>query len=260
MLVVQVKLSINLASATIEDVIAKMKHSHIQLINMLIDELRYAGAPPLALTPLVNEREKSERKPADWFNVAMNFQTVVSDALTAQSEVFDLLAQQKTWMHTSGRRGKSWSNKAARTLSDELSDANSPSNKSGVSTGRDNDSSQEGSARSQSSVPGNEGVLLAALSQPDPEQAEAMISTAALCSRMNNHATAIDLLRFSLQRAALAASRPASADAVRYVVFAAESVKDPDTDEPLHPVGNPWRLEALMLTDQAMQPWPASAR
>ena len=48
------------------------------------------------------------------------------------------------------------------------------------------------------------------------------------------------------------------AEAVRCVCFAAESVRNEQTGMPLHPVGDPWRLEALMLTEGAMQPWPAT--
>ena len=48
-LCVEVRPSVNLTSIPIEEVIAKMRSSHIQLIDLLATDLRFAGVPQRAI-------------------------------------------------------------------------------------------------------------------------------------------------------------------------------------------------------------------
>ena len=48
-LTVQLSPSVNLQNLTIEEVVSTMQRSHLQLVNNLADEFRFAGAPQSAL-------------------------------------------------------------------------------------------------------------------------------------------------------------------------------------------------------------------
>ena len=51
-LVVSVRPSVNLNALTIEEVVAKMQRSQLQLLSTMIDDLKFGGAPITALAPL----------------------------------------------------------------------------------------------------------------------------------------------------------------------------------------------------------------
>ena len=194
-LVVEVKLSVNLRSLTLEDVVAKMKHSHLQLIDMLIDELVFAGAPARALTPLRSVREEADRRANDHYNVAENFQAATNDALVAQRAVFDLLGDERYWREN------------------DVSSRRSSLQASGAGTPRSRAESGDGVmaadlTRRLQSLQLSSMKSLPRSTDSTREQAHRMRSTAALCARMMHHKTAISLLRLSLDRQSLADYRP----------------------------------------------------
>ena len=49
MLVVSASVSVNMVSLTLQQVIAKMQRSHVQLLSLLRDDLRVPGSPLAAL-------------------------------------------------------------------------------------------------------------------------------------------------------------------------------------------------------------------
>ena len=201
-LVVEVKLSVNLRSLTLEDVVAKMKHSHLQLIDMLIDELVFAGAPARALTPLRSVREEADRRANDHYNVAENFQAATNEALVAQRAVFDLLGDERYW-----RENDSGS---SRRSSRATSGACSPTSRGrGDSCCSDSVVADDLCRRLQAL--GSAGVTRS--TDFAREQAHRMRSTAALCARMMHHKTAISLLRLSLKRQELDDYRPKVSEA-----------------------------------------------
>ena len=59
-LVVNVRLNVNMMSQTIEEVIAKMQRSHIQLLDLLTEGLRFAGVPSRAMQPLASLKTMAE--------------------------------------------------------------------------------------------------------------------------------------------------------------------------------------------------------
>ena len=61
-LIVAVRPSVNLRSMTIEKVIAKMQASHLQLLDLLTDGLRFAGVPPEALQPLTSLKARAGQR------------------------------------------------------------------------------------------------------------------------------------------------------------------------------------------------------
>jgi hypothetical protein len=111
------------------------------------------------------------------------------------------------------------------------------------------------------------------------DKAMRMRQTAALCSRMGHHETSIALLKLSLEVLALKVRAPLDADVVERAIFAALAVQKQGAGSAFAAaregvVGGDaaaiqmseaeldrevrWRLQACMLTDGLMQPWPAT--
>ncbi len=88
MLIVSVRPSINLMALTIEQVIAKMQRSHTQLIDLLVDNLRFAGIKNEGLVPLINFKTEAENRDATWYNSSKNYREATNSALDRQKEVF----------------------------------------------------------------------------------------------------------------------------------------------------------------------------
>ena len=85
-------------SLPIEKVIAKMRDQVVSLIDLLTDEMRFAGVPVHALQPL--ERYKvdiTHRAPA-WFNVGSNYTEATDQVIKCQQEVFKALNDPLTWL------------------------------------------------------------------------------------------------------------------------------------------------------------------
>ena len=63
-LVVDLRLNCNRSDLTIEQVIGKMKRSHLDLIDLMCEDLRYSGAPQRALLSLTGLRQESVAREA----------------------------------------------------------------------------------------------------------------------------------------------------------------------------------------------------
>ena len=92
MLYVEIRPSVNLKSLPIEPVIAKMQHSHLQLLELLTDGLRFAGVPARAMQPLTSLRPLAMQRDPSWFNQTSNYEKATDLALTKQAAVFEYLA------------------------------------------------------------------------------------------------------------------------------------------------------------------------
>ena len=57
-LLIDIKLAVHLRDRTIEEVLAKMRTSHVQLIDMLIEEMSVVGAPKRARESLATSSPK----------------------------------------------------------------------------------------------------------------------------------------------------------------------------------------------------------
>jgi hypothetical protein len=88
----QVRPSVNLNSLTIEPVIAKMQRSHVQLLELLTDSLRFAGVPARFMQSLTALRAVAEERGPAWFNSTSNYLDATKQALSKQVEVFHHLA------------------------------------------------------------------------------------------------------------------------------------------------------------------------
>ena len=105
MLVAEVRLSVNLTNHTIDEVLSKLQRSHLQLLDLALDDLRFANAPSAALWRLEVARSEAVARDRLWFNQTSNFVTATISARDAQRDVFRALTQEPTWasdMHASG--------------------------------------------------------------------------------------------------------------------------------------------------------------
>ena len=94
---VDMRLSINLTSRTIEQVIGKMQQSHLDLIQLLLDDLRYAGAPLGVLGRMESLQARRANQEPTWFNDASNLNDATKHALAVMGEIFGELASAATW-------------------------------------------------------------------------------------------------------------------------------------------------------------------
>jgi hypothetical protein len=76
---------------------SKMQSSHLQLIDLLTDDFRFAGVPEHSLTTLVHLREEMALEDAGAFNVASKYKEATERALREQQTVFDSLISPLSW-------------------------------------------------------------------------------------------------------------------------------------------------------------------
>ena len=70
-----------------------MKYSHLELLTLMLDDLKYSGAPKKALVPLsALYSEAFERIPED-FNELKNFASYTMKALEAQRSILESLGE-----------------------------------------------------------------------------------------------------------------------------------------------------------------------
>ena len=96
-LVVEIRLSINQTNRTLEQLAAKMQQSHLDLMRLLIDDLKQSGAPerPVqVLRSLHNEQSKVE---PEWFNSAEHFGEATRRALDKQHQVYQMIGKPSMW-------------------------------------------------------------------------------------------------------------------------------------------------------------------
>ena len=92
------RLNINLNAKTLEEVTSKMLKSHLQMIDLLTEDLRFAGAPEPTLSTLLNLRIDVALEDPSAFNVAIRYKEATNHALQQQSEVFELLQEPHVWL------------------------------------------------------------------------------------------------------------------------------------------------------------------
>ena len=96
-LVVDIRLSINQMHQSIEQVTAKMQHSHLELLKLLLDDLKFAGAPEKAYSKLASLYDEQQKAEPGWFNSAQNFADATQRALDVQQEVLITLCRPGSW-------------------------------------------------------------------------------------------------------------------------------------------------------------------
>ena len=87
-IVIDVRLSVNFTSLSIEQSIAKLQRSNLQLIDLILGDLRFARAPKPALAQLESLKLEHSRRPPAAFNHIDVFRSATQAVLDAQREAF----------------------------------------------------------------------------------------------------------------------------------------------------------------------------
>lgn len=278
LLVLELKLSLNLRDRTIEELLTKMRSSHVSLVDMLLDEFRLAGAPLKALAPLTICREEALNEQPSEYNDPRHYSKRTQKALDAQEQVFELVSEARMWdgetphsSHASTpQRGASPPppEEAAPSNDAPASNGVAPVPSSGGESTGASEPASVGAASKRMSIslrdaPGDsvgeptgkrhvERNLWALARKGmhdylrNREKAHKQFSLARLCALHNHSDSAIKLLQMSLHNWPLRDESP-RARIVQAALHAAGAKEE-----------HRWRLEAAVLTDGMQQPWPST--
>jgi hypothetical protein len=86
LLIVEVRLNVNLMAMTIEQVVAKMQRSHVQMLDTMIDRQKLDLTED-EVRPLLSLKDKAEAKPGIWFNSPEKFEEATNAAMEAQRRI-----------------------------------------------------------------------------------------------------------------------------------------------------------------------------
>ena len=96
-LVAEVRLCTNRAAITMEEAVGKLKHSHLQLLDMVTADLRASGAPKKATHLLDGLRLSNDAREPSWFNRPDNFRAVTLGLFDALEAALAALGRPETW-------------------------------------------------------------------------------------------------------------------------------------------------------------------
>ena len=96
-LVIKTRLSVNLVAPTIEQLVSRLQRSHLQLMDVVLDDLKFFSAPKRALAALENHRLEAERHDPQWFNNPQNYKAITNRAVEVSEELFETLADPTVW-------------------------------------------------------------------------------------------------------------------------------------------------------------------
>jgi hypothetical protein len=74
-----------------------MQRSHLQLVDLLQDNMRFAGVPPRVLAPLQQLRLKASHQEPSQFNVAEYYRAATNHALDGQESIFQMITDLDVW-------------------------------------------------------------------------------------------------------------------------------------------------------------------
>ena len=81
-----------------------MKRSHLQLLDLLVQDLEATLCPGRTIASLRGLRKEAAGRPPDYFNDAENYRKATDEALKAQAAAMKLLAEPRSW-EAEGRAG-----------------------------------------------------------------------------------------------------------------------------------------------------------
>ena len=100
-LVLEMRVVVNQAAPTIDKVVRKLQHSHVQFLDLLMEKFVRAGVPLRALLPLRTVKASALNREPSWFNQAKNYMAATEAALVAKMDVFRMLVHSAPWDVTS---------------------------------------------------------------------------------------------------------------------------------------------------------------
>jgi len=103
-MIIELRLSCNMQAQTIEQVIGKMKTSHIDLLNTFMDDMRLSvhGLPPAVLDPLVAVKANAQGRDRQFYMKPKQYLGATNEAFDAQDECYVRLADKKHWETVGG--------------------------------------------------------------------------------------------------------------------------------------------------------------
>ena len=101
-LMVELRLSCNMHDLTLEEVIGKMQRSHTTLVDTMVENNVFAGAPEKMLRPLRELHALAAQRGRAYFNVPELFQKATSEALQARTDGYKFLATDEAWRDETG--------------------------------------------------------------------------------------------------------------------------------------------------------------
>lgn len=259
-MVVDLRLSVNLTNRTIEEVVAKMQSSALGLIELMIDDFRFKGAPSEALDPLRLQEFVTESLEPEWFNLASNYKKAVNAALDAKHNVLVSLGQPSTWGLNSPTEGVS------RRASSEDAEALGAAGSAGTIQEHFHLSQQQWACAQLAAREGEYDVA-ASLLQLSVESSRAAADAAAAATEPGGigDSTGMDAVELTSQPMTPRATRGQRIEGALHsplakraaALFAARSSASQASCEV--PPSEHWRLEAAMLLigdAGCMPPWP----
>ena len=105
---VELRLNTNQKNLTIEEVIGKMKRSHLDLLDLMSDDLKYSGAPDPTLLPLVSLKQEARDIAAETFNRPAEYGNYTRRALDTQQKVLVDLSLAGNWTEAGDDGGDVW--------------------------------------------------------------------------------------------------------------------------------------------------------
>ena len=90
-LVVVLRPTTNQKAATIDQVVSRLQNSHVQFVDLLMEQFTRADSPSEALKPLKTLKSSALKREPKWFNEAENYREATDKALSAKEEVFNQL-------------------------------------------------------------------------------------------------------------------------------------------------------------------------
>ena len=95
--VVEVQVSINIAEVTLEDALTKLKRSHLELLDVILGDLKFNGAPSKALAQLKRLELLAKDRPSNFYVHPENFREATDTALSTQKAAFASLGDPDSW-------------------------------------------------------------------------------------------------------------------------------------------------------------------
>ena len=102
-LLADMRLSVNLATPSIEFVVSKMRTANLQQVDQIRADLASIGAPPRVTCALDGLRKAHLNQDPSWFNVASNFQSATNTAIELQTDAFTVLSTEELWHEEEGQ-------------------------------------------------------------------------------------------------------------------------------------------------------------
>ena len=101
-IVVELRLSCNLHDQTLEDVIGKMRTSHIMLVENMMSKFAQIDAPPACTVQLQELQDLAKVRGREFFNVPELFLRATREVLEAASAGFSAVGEEQVWSSETG--------------------------------------------------------------------------------------------------------------------------------------------------------------